>query len=127
MRKILIVGDFSSDSPSDVNTFLSQHFMWIVGIIVIGVFLFQASRLLTKAKKIDREGIETDAMVSRVEEIFDSDNLSSTYTTYVEFRDEEGSFCECPMTLSSDVTYEVGDHVRIRYLPGERELVRPVE
>ncbi|MBQ5426204.1 MAG: response regulator [Pseudobutyrivibrio sp.] len=26
MRKILIVGDFSSDSPSDVNTFLSQHF-----------------------------------------------------------------------------------------------------
>ncbi|SFH87820.1 Response regulator receiver domain-containing protein [Pseudobutyrivibrio sp. OR37] len=26
MRKILIVGDFSSDSPTDVNSFLSQHF-----------------------------------------------------------------------------------------------------
>lgn len=26
MRKILIVGDFSADSPSDVNTFLAQHF-----------------------------------------------------------------------------------------------------
>ena len=26
MRKLLIVGDFSSDSPSDVNSFLSQHF-----------------------------------------------------------------------------------------------------
>ena len=26
MRKILIVGDFSTDSPSDVNSFLAQHF-----------------------------------------------------------------------------------------------------
>ena len=26
MRKILIVGDFSNDSPSDVNSFLTQHF-----------------------------------------------------------------------------------------------------
>ena len=26
MRKILIVGDFSNDSPSDVNSFLAQHF-----------------------------------------------------------------------------------------------------
>ena len=101
--------------------------MWIVGIIVIGVFLFQAARVLTKAKKIDRDGIETDAVVSRIEELFDPDNLSSSYTTYVEFRDEEGHFCECPMTFSSTVTYEIGEKVRIRYIPGERELVRPVE
>jgi len=26
MRKILIVGDFSNDSPTDVNSFLAQHF-----------------------------------------------------------------------------------------------------
>ena len=106
--------------------FISQHLEWIIGIIVVGIFVVQAARVLRKAKKIDRDGIETDAVVSRVEELWDPDTASSTYTIYVKYYDENGKYWESAMALSSEISYDTGERVRIRFLPGDYELVRPV-
>ncbi len=107
--------------------FVSEYFEWILVFIVVGVFAFQAARLLKKAKKIDSEGILTDAVVTRVAELWDPDTASSSYTTYVEYREENGEVRESPLSLTQDVKYEAGDRVRIRYIPGEHTLVRPAE
>ena len=108
-------------------SFLTDHFELCVGIVVILVFCILAGRALTKAHRIDREGIETDAVVSTVKEHFDPDLIDSTYTTYVTYTDRDGRTVESPMTLEDSVSYEIGDKIRIKYIPGDTKMVRPVE
>lgn len=110
-----------------MKEFITQNFQWIFVALVIGFFVFQAVSLLRKAKKIDANGTETDAVVSRVVESWDPDTASSSYTTYVEYRDETGELRESPMSLSSTVEFGTGEKVRIKYIPGEHKLVRPVK
>lgn len=106
---------------------MQNHFELIVGIIVAVVFCVMAYRAIKKAKKVDREGIETDAVVSSIKEHFDPDNLSSSYTAYVQYRDGSGGLVESPMAITSDMKYAIGDSVRIKYIPGDHALVREVK
>jgi hypothetical protein len=105
--------------------FIARH-MELIIIAAVVVFVVRAARVLLKARKIDREGIETDAVVSRVEEQWDPDTASSAYLTYVRYRGENGEFRESPMALTSSLSYEEGGQVRIRFVPGDDELVREV-
>lgn len=89
--------------------------------------MFSNGKPSQKSKKIDAKGTETDAVVSRVVESWDPDTASSSYTTYVEYRDETGELRESPMSLSSTVEFGTGEKVRIKYIPGEHKLVRPVK
>ena len=84
--------------------------------------------ILKKAKKIDSTGIETDAVVSRVEKDFDTpDTSGSSYYTYVKFTDNTGVLRECVMSMNITAQYEVGDKVRIKYIPGQYDMVRPAK
>ena len=107
--------------------FIRDHIELIVGVITVGVFTVEAVGALKKAKKIDETGTETDATVSRIDEIWDPDTASSSYTTYVSYTDGDGHVRESAMTLSSDIQYDVGEHVRIKYSPDEYGLVREVK
>lgn len=109
----------------DFMDLISRH-MGLIIITAVVIFVLRAARVLLKARKIDREGIETDAVVSRVEEQWDPDTASSTYMTYVRYRDENGEYRESPMALTSSPSYEEGKRVRIRFVPGDDELVRAV-
>ncbi|MGX8716262.1 MAG: hypothetical protein ACSW8A_10975 [Lachnospiraceae bacterium] len=82
---------------------------------------------MRKAKKIDKEGIETDAVVTRVEDTSEIESAASSYTTYVEYRDENGVRRESCMALTLQVEHNVGDKVRIKYVPGIYDMVREVE
>ena len=108
-------------------TFLEQHFNLILGIAFVGVFLYQAIRILKKADRIDKEGVETSAVVSRIEETYDPETTSSSWTTYVQYRDRDGTLKESPVSAPEDVQYEAGQQLRIRYMPGDDELVRAVK
>lgn len=107
-----------------MKEFFVQHLTLIIGVIFVGVFVFQAARALKKAKKIDSYGIETDAVVSRISETWDPETTSSTYTTYVQFRDRDGILRECPVSLADKAEHSDGEKIRIRYIPGDYELVR---
>ncbi len=96
---------------------------YILIAIVVAVFAVRAYMLVKKANKIDEEGVETEAVVSRIEDISMVGD-PETYTTYVVFTDDQGVERECPMTLSKTITHDVGDEVTIRYIPGQYELVR---
>ena len=107
--------------------FLQKYLYWIIGALIVIVFVYQAGKALRKAKRIDAEGVETDAVVSRVEGHWDVENAASTYTTYVRYTDDRGRLRESPMALTSSAEYEKGDKLRIRYLPGDYEMVRLAE
>ena len=107
-----------------MKEFIARYGGWIVGAIVVMWFAWRAGRLLKKAKQIDREGIETEGVISRIEEVRDPDTASDTCTTYVQFRDDRGQIRESPATLTDSAEYTVGEKVRIRFLPGDYEIVR---
>ena len=106
--------------------FLKDHIELVLLAVAMIAFVIEGVRLLKKAKKIDEEGIETNAVVSRIEEDWDPETMSSSYITYAEYRDENGDLRETQMALTSLPEHRVGDKIRIRFLPGERELVREV-
>ena len=105
--------------------FIRNHIELLFGIIVVTVFLLRAAMALKKAHKIDREGRETDAVVSRIEEQLDTEQ-SVTYLTYVQYHDEKGELREDLLSSEAFIRHEKGEKIRIRYLPGEHELVREV-
>ena len=107
--------------------FLTQNLEWVLAAAALIVFALQVVRLVRKAKRIDREGYTADAVVSRIEEVQDSKRTSTAYATYVIFTDREGITRECPMSLTVNVEYDVGQALRIKYIPGDYKLVRALK
>ncbi len=89
-------------------------------------FPFSGGQSNEKSEKIDSEGVETDAVVSRIEETWDTDPSDASYTTYVTYRDENGETRESPMALTVNRQYNEGDRLRIRFIPGDYSMVRTI-
>ena len=106
---------------------LKTHYFWVIGAILVAVVFIRVVLTLRKASRIDRDGIETDAVVTGVEETSDLDSAGSSYSTYVEYWDENGEMRESYMALTVYHEYAVGQKVRIKYVPGVHDLVRPVK
>ena len=107
--------------------FFSRHIELIFGIVVIAAFCVRAFLILKKARKIDREGIETEGIVSSIGETFDPVTASASYVACVTYTDLNGETFEDPMALTSAPEHEQGQKIRIRHVPGEHGLVRPAE
>ncbi len=110
-----------------MKEFIAQHLELLLAAVALCVFAVAVVRLLKKAKRIDREGLVVDAVVSGFRESYDSETHSRSYTTMVRFTDRDGVERECPMSISSEIEYEVGQEIRIKYLPGEYKMVRLVK
>ena len=104
--------------------FLKDNYVLVIGAALVIIPVVIVAFTLMKARRIDRDGIETDAVVTRVEENVDPDSASSSYSTYVEYEDENGERRESYMALTMHPEYEVGQKLRIKYVPGVRNLVR---
>ena len=105
--------------------FIRDHLEGLFGAVVLTVFVIKLALVLKKAHRIDKEGTVTDATVVRIEESTDAEG-SVTYESIVRYRDDLGTVRESPMAFTGFQEYAVGDAVRIRYIPGEFDLVREV-
>ncbi|MBR6918663.1 MAG: DUF3592 domain-containing protein [Clostridia bacterium] len=79
---------------------------------------------------IRKNGIEADAVISRIEEheSTDSDGMITTsYTYYVQFRTNEGSNVEAKLGKILQKNYRVGDQLRIMYLPEKPNYAVPAK
>lgn len=110
-----------------MKEFFAENGIWIIGAICVIFVIARVVLTLRKAKKIDREGIETDAVVSKIVESRDVEASSSSYTTYVKYMDRDGNTLESPMAFTVRPEHAEGDEVRIRYIPGDKKLVREVK
>lgn len=106
---------------------IKDHIEGVITAVFVVYFGIRAALALKKAERIEKEGIETDAVVARINEVWDPDAASSTYETVVRFTDDQGEVRECPMAYAPAAEHDVGDSVRIRYIPGEFDLVREIK
>lgn len=89
----------------------------VIGIIAAVVIV--AAFYIIKVLTIRRKGIETEGVISRIEEqsTVDGDgSLDVTYTYYVVFRTQDGQEVEADLNHAPG-HIRVGDQVRIKYLP----------
>lgn len=88
--------------------------------LIIGVIVFN----IIRSQKIRKNGIEADAVVSRIAEqdSVDSDgSLDVSYTYYVAYRTQDGQDVEAQLNHAPGRT-RVGEQVRIKYLPEKPEF-----
>ena len=111
-------------------------FIVIVIFVILGILLVRTIILTSKRNKaIKQNGIETDAVVTRVVESVSTDDDDDgsetyryTYTYYVTFQTQEGQTVEARLSSGKTLNVRVNDagwdrdlhegsHVRIIYLP----------
>ena len=96
----------------------------ILAIAAILIFAVMAYFKIRQAKQIDAEGIETDAVVSRIERQTDADGNFDGYATYVSYTDENGQKRESFLASETQTSFQKGMQLRIKYLPGNYKMVR---
>ena len=92
-------------------------------ITVVGILAFSIKR----NKAIQQNGIEADAVVTRIEEsdTSDSDGGSGvSYSYYVEYRTLDGQTIEARLG-NEPRNIAVGSRLRIKYLPEKPKYVLP--
>ena len=81
--------------------------------------------VIMRNNKIKKNGIETDATVSRIKEVETSNDDGSydvKYTYYVKYQTQDGETVEAKLSGAPRFTRE-GDRVRIKYLPEKPKIV----
>ena len=105
--------------------------IWIYvmfGVVVVGIvggIIFTMMR----TNAIKKNGIEANAVVSRIkeQESTDSDGFTdTTYIYFVKFRTQDGQDIEARLSNPSG-TIKIGDELRIKYLPNKPKLVIAVK
>ena len=107
----------------------------LVGIIVVGIIIW-AVVSMKKDQDIKNDGIETEAVVSRVEEHYsiNEDRESENYkeneytgsTYYVKYQNEKGETVEAKLGPQPHALQQ-GSKIRIKYSPKNPKYVLPAE
>ena len=97
-------------------------------IIILAAFAIGGIWAFVFSKKVKKEGIETDAVVSRVElhewgggtgDTWAHDNITEEY--YITYVNQEGQTVEALLSNPGDHTFKEGDKLKIKYLPDRLE------
>lgn len=79
---------------------------------------------MIRNRKIRRNGIEAQGVISRVEERYESDGESGSYTFiyYVNYTTREGKTIEARLGKMTQAHFDVGQTIRVKYLPKSRSM-----
>ena len=92
---------------------------YVIGGIIVAAIIIAIVFAVKRNNNIKKNGIETDAVVSRIKENETGNDDGSTdysYTYYVKFTAQDGQVVEAKLGNAPRLTRE-GDRVRIKYLP----------
>ena len=87
----------------------------VVAVAAVIAIIFTVKRYTA----IKKNGVEADAVVSRIKEVentLDDGTTDTRYTYYVKFTTQDGQFVEAKLGGAPRFTRE-GDRLRIKYLP----------
>ena len=104
---------------------MTYVFIGIAVAVVVGIIIFTVMR----NNAINKNGIETDAVVSRIDEDTSSDgdgSISTTYTYYVSYQTEDGTVVEAKLGKAPH-NIRQGMQLRIKYLPEKPKYVIAVK
>ena len=100
----------------------------IVFGVILAAFTIGGIWAFVVTKKVKKEGIETDELVSRVElhewgegigDAGSSSNVSEEY--YITYTNQEGRAVEALLSNPGDHVFKEGDRIRIKYLPDRQD------
>lgn len=100
----------------------------VVFIVILAAFAIGGIWAFVFSKKVKKEGIETDAVISRVErrewsggtgDLWAGDSF--TYDYYIVYTNQVGQTVEALLSNPGDHTFEIGDRMKIRYIPDRQE------
>ena len=94
----------------------------VILIFVVGCILRFIS-FLKRAKFTKNKYIETEAVITRIEEDENPDKTDS-FITYVKYIDDTGKERESILEKDEDEGYITNTKVIIKYLPGEYDTVK---
>ncbi|MBR4235556.1 MAG: hypothetical protein IKR85_05770 [Clostridia bacterium] len=106
----------------------------IVFIILLAAFAAGWIGAFIVSKKVKTEGIETEAVVSRIElhewsggtgETWAGNSVTKEY--YITFTNNQGQSVESLLSNPGNHTFTEGDRLRIKYLPDRQEYPVLVE
>lgn len=105
-----------------------------VFIVILAAFAIGGIWAFAVSKKVKKEGIETEAVVSRVEihewtggtgDTWAQNNVTEEY--YITYTNQEGQTVEAMLTNPGSNTFKKGDRIKIKYLPGRQDYPVLVE
>ena len=99
----------------DTNIRMKYILFGAVVALIVGFLVYTFIR----NNKIRKNGVETDAVISRIEEeqtVSSEDGVDYKYTHYVTYQSPSGETVEAKLDHAPGRT-RVGDAVRIKYLP----------
>ena len=95
----------------------------LIFYVAVGIFAIAAVigivYVVKRNNAIKKNGVEVDAVVSRIKETEtanDDGSFDTTYTYYVKFRNQDGQTVEAKLGNAPGFTRE-GDRLRVKYLP----------
>jgi len=103
-------------------------FYIIIGVVAVAVVCFLVFRIM-RNKKINENGIEARAVISRIKEIESSNDDGSYNTTYeyfVKYTTQTGEEVEAKLDNPPRFAQQ-GDQLKIKYLPEKPKYVRRVK
>ena len=103
---------------------MNPIFYVIIGVVAVAV-IAGIIFVVMRYTKINKNGIVTTAIISRIKEIESNDSDGSTSTSYeyyVKYTTEAGETIEAKLGGASRFA-KVGDEVRIKYLPEKPKYV----
>ena len=99
----------------------------IIFTMLLAAFAIGGVWALVVSKKVKEDGIETDAVVSRIElqewngwsgGVW-AENLTEVY--YITYTNQKGQSVEAMLSNPGKHTFKEGDRIRIKYLPDRQE------
>lgn len=93
--------------------------LYIAGGVLAAVLIFGLIYSIRRNQKINSQGVETDAVVSRIKEIESRDSdgtINTNYEYYVRYQTETGESVEAKLGNAPRRVRE-GDTLRVKYLP----------
>lgn len=105
----------------------------IVIIVLLAAFAIGGIWAFAVSRKVKKEGIETVAVVTRIElhewsgggDTWASDSVTEEY--YITYADMKGQTVEAMLSNPGNRTFQVGDTIKIKYLPEKQEYPVLVE
>lgn len=99
--------------------------VYIIGGIVVAAIIAGIIFTIKRNNAIKKDGIEADAVVSRIKETenrHDDGTIDFSYTYYVKYQTAEGQTVEAKLGDGTRGLRE-GDSIRIKYLPAKPKYV----
>ena len=108
-----------------MDSILTYIIIGVVVIVIVGGIIFT----IVRTNAIKKNGIEANAVVSRIKEQENTDSegfTDTTYIYYVTFTTQDGQSVEAKLG-NPPSKIKVGDELRIKYLPNKPKMVIAVK